>query len=135
MGKTTRRIFLGTGLSAASLVGFSLLACGERDETAAFERLDILLADICNPVRIGLACRSQHSLSELKQEAERIVHIASALKIRCSSTRKVALKTSIQDEFAARDLVLCDNLVIARTEFIVAGLRLERALSLAHISS
>lgn len=130
MGKTTRRIFLGTSISAASIAGISLLACGGHDETAAFERLDILLADICDPVRIGLACRSRHNVNELKQEAERVVHIANALQIGCSATRRDVLKSSIRDEFAARDLVLCDRFVIARTEFIIAGLRLESTLSL-----
>lgn len=130
MGKTTRRLFLGTSISVVSVAGISLFACGRQDDTAAFERLDILLADICDPVRIGLACRSRRNVQELMQEAESNVHISSALRIGCSATRREIFKSRVRVDFAARDIVLCDRFVVARTEFIVAGLRLERALYL-----
>lgn len=134
MGKTTRRLFLGTGISAATIAGVSLLACGRRDETVAFERLDVLLVDMPDPVKVGLACRSEYKLSQLLQEAENTSHITSAVQISCSATRKNALKSHIRSEFAARNLVVCERFVLARTEFLVAGLRLESALSIRSFS-
>src|SRR6056297_3461809 len=130
MGKTTRRVFVGTGLFAVSMAGVSLFACGIKHEKAAFERLDVLLADICDPVRVGTVCRSVYNISELKKQAESKVHIATSLRIGCQQARLTTLKQGIREEFASRDIIVCDRFVLAHTEYIIAGLRLERALSL-----
>ena len=131
MGKKTRRFFLGTGLVAAGAAGASVLACGGLTEQAAWHRLDILLPRMRDPVRVGLASRAAFGLDHLLQAAEAHGPIATALRTECPATRLDTLATAIRADFAARDIVLCDRFVMARTEGIVAGLRLDQALTLA----
>lgn len=127
MGRTTRRIFVGTGLSIVAVAGGSLLACSQRAETASYDRLDVLLADIRDPVRVGQDYRATYGLAALEAQADGCSHIASALRLDCPATRHALLKEGIRKEFAAREIVLCNQFVLSRTECIVAGLRLDAA--------
>lgn len=130
MGTLTRRIFVGAGASVVLVGGGSLLACGVGDggtETARYDRLDVLLEAMLDPVRVGEAYRRAIGLDALAGCAIARPHIAHALRIDCPSTRHHILQAGVRGEFAADDVVLCGRFVLSSTECIVAGLRYDRA--------
>lgn len=123
-GKLTRRIFVGAGAAVVLLGGGSFLTCRlGGTQTARYDRLDVLMEGMADPVRVGQAYRQAMGLDALLRHAAARPHVAQALGVDCPSTRRRILQAGVRTEFAADDVVLCDRFVLSATECIVAGLR------------
>lgn len=130
MSSLTRRFFVGSGLTIAAVGGTSLWACsaGQQAQSAHLDRLDILLADMVEPARVGKAFRRDLGQDRLHEAAAHNSHIVEALKHTCVSSRRDLLRQGVRDDFAQGRVVLCDRFVLSETECVVAGLRYDRAL-------
>lgn len=125
MGKVTRRFILGSGVTLVVVGAGSYLGCAllPSDEAAGFERLDVMLADIIDPARIGRAARATIGWDVLRSEAHANLCIVEAMRIDCAVTRRAHLQAGSRVDFANNKIVLCDRFVTSYTETIVAGLR------------
>lgn len=130
MGRITRRLMVGGGAAlalGAAAAGGSRVACTRAGRVAALRRLDVLLPHLVDARRIGSAYRAEHGIGACLAEAEARPALVEALTLSCDASRLDRLEAAIRADFAAGDIVICDRLVLSRTECIVAGLRYDRA--------
>lgn len=129
MAILSRRTFFAAGgsLVALGLVGFggSAIWCGRESLSATLplERLDVALADIAAPTRIGQAylAREGHAAVEAMFLAK--TDLVTALAIECPETRRGRIREVARADFSAGDVVIADRWIVARSECLVAALR------------
>ena len=132
MRRLTRRVLIGTGVSVAVLGTASVLACRQTSsrEAVSYDRLDFLLATLVDPLRIGRAVRELVSIDTLFELARQNGDLQRAVAYDCVETRRGIVMARVRNDFLANDIVVCDRMVLSRTECIVAGLRARVEVSL-----
>lgn len=124
----TRRTVLAAGggvvvLGAAGYLG-SLAWCNATSVASLpLERLDVALADIREPARIGRAFRDREGAAGVEAALRARPALLEAMALDCPETRRTALRTAFREGFAAGDVVTADRWVVSRAECVVAALR------------
>ena len=123
MGGLTRRLMIGSAGAVVIVSGASWLACRSGGAvTAELRQIDVLLDGMIGPARIGRAMRAGYDDDQMVGLALDLPHVRAAMGIGCASTRLGLLRAATRQEFTAGQIVLCDRLVVSRTEALVAGL-------------
>lgn len=131
MAKTSRRLFLGFGGSLILLSAGSVLACRsgvkevQENAQALYDRLDVLLSDLVDPIRIGRASRSEMGLDRLLAQAQGNSSIREIITHDCPATRRAIWRERIRSDFQSGNIVLRDRFIVSTSESIVAGLRFD----------
>lgn len=130
MASLTRRILIGSSAGAVVMAGASLLACNTLSDPrqARYDRLDLLLDDIVDPIRIGRAFRAAVGESRLADYAAHSPWIAEITRIDCPATRRALWHETVRADFRSGNVVLCDRFVLSNMECVVAGLRYDRRI-------
>ena len=128
MRMLSRRTFFaaGGGLVAlgAAAFGGSLVYCG-RESFAALplERLDVALADIRAPERIGRSYLAAVGRTSVEEGVLGKAGLLDALRRDCPETRRADIRAQFRADFAAGDVVVADRWVVSRSECLVAAVR------------
>lgn len=127
MGRLTRRVVLGAGATVLFLGAGSRVACHRKSIqiSQSYHRLDVLLADMAEPRRIGFTIRSEIGIERLYDYAANNTFIAEAVDLVCAESRLSVLRNGIREDFRKEEIVLCDRFVLSMTECLVAGLRFD----------
>lgn len=125
---TRRTVVLGAGglaALAAADYGGSLAVCGRVDIAALLplDRLDVALAGMRAPERIGRAWRSREGLAATEAAFLASPDLLRAAATECPETRRVLFRSRFRADFAAGDVVIADRWVVSRSECLVAALR------------
>lgn len=125
---TRRTVVLGAGglaVLAAAGYGGSLTVCGGMDLAALvpLDRLDVALAEIRAPERIGRAWRNREGLAATEAAFLASPDLIRAAATECSETRRALFRERFRADFAAGDVAIADRWVVSRAECLVAALR------------
>lgn len=127
MDRLTRRVVLGAGATVLFLGAGSRIACHRKGSqiSGAYHRLDVLLADMTDPRRVGISIRAEIGIERLYAYAASNAFIAEAVDLDCAESRLSILRNGIREDFRKEGVVLCDRFVLSITECLVAGLRFD----------
>jgi hypothetical protein len=86
------------------------------------DRLAATLPEVFEPERLARHWQISMAGSAAADEILDRPGLVAALNVDCIATRRTMVRQQFKDDFATRDVIVADRLLVARSEYLIAAL-------------